>query len=66
MLDGHFTVEVGVLSTIHLSHATLAELGDDLVVGDGLVDHGLVGGGEAFQFGEPVLDDVDRGAFCLF
>ena len=39
-LDGHLTVEFGIGGAIDLTHAALAELRRNLIVGDGLVDHG--------------------------
>ena len=38
-LDGYFTAQVGVFSSIDLSHATLAYLLDDFVMANGLADH---------------------------
>ncbi len=43
------------------THATAPELLCDFVVGNGLVDHGLVGRHQAFEFFKPVEDDVDLG-----
>ncbi len=31
-----------------------------------MADHGLVGGGEAFEFFKPVEDDVDVGPFLIW
>ena len=39
-LDRHLAVQLGVSGTVHLSHATFTDLCDDLVMGDGRVDHG--------------------------
>jgi len=38
-LDGDFTAQVGVFSTVHLAHATLADLFDDFVVGECFAEH---------------------------
>ena len=35
----------------------------DLVVRDGLADHGLIGGNQTFQLFKPVEDDVELGHF---
>ena len=41
-LDRHFPVELGVVRAVDLAHATLAELGDDFIVGEGLSDQLMV------------------------
>jgi len=38
-LDGDFTAQVGVLSTIHNPHASLADLFNDFVVRECLANH---------------------------
>jgi len=55
----------GVLSLVDHTHPTAAQLLCDFVVGDGLVDHGLVGWSEAFEFFKPVEDDVDLARLLL-
>ncbi len=37
--SGDFTAQVGVLGTIHFSHAALAYLFDDLVMGECFANH---------------------------
>ncbi len=58
-LQGHIATQAGILGLVDYAHPTATELFCDFVVGDGLADHGLVGGSEAFEFGEPVEDDAD-------
>jgi hypothetical protein len=60
-LEGDFSIQAGVFSEIDFAHAALAYLLQDLVVRKILADHGLVGGDEAFEFLEPVQDDIDLG-----
>ncbi len=38
-LEGDFSVQAAVFREIDFAHAPLAELGDDLVVGEGGADH---------------------------
>lgn len=38
-LKGDLSTQVEVLSTIHNSHATLAQLGSDLVIVEAVADH---------------------------
>jgi len=38
-LDGYFTAQVGVLSSIHFPHTALADLLDDFVVRECLANH---------------------------
>ena len=39
-LESDFSVQTGVFSEIDFAHAALAQLGEDLVVGEGIADHG--------------------------
>ncbi len=38
-LDGHFTAQVGILSTVHLAHAALAYFFEDFVMRKCLANH---------------------------
>jgi len=38
-LDGHLTAQVGVLSPVHLTHASLADLFEDFIMGECLANH---------------------------
>ncbi len=60
-LQGHIAAQSSVLSLVDHTHSTTTQLLCDLVVGDGLADHSLVGGHHAFEFFKPVKDDVDLG-----
>ena len=44
-------------SLVDHTHSTATQLLGDFVVGDGLVDHELVGRHQAFEFFEPVEDE---------
>jgi len=46
-LQGHIAAQAGVLSLVDHTHSTAAQFLCDFVVGNGLADHGLVGGSES-------------------
>jgi hypothetical protein len=64
-LEGDGALELAVLGFIYDPHTTLAELGEDLVVGYGLADHALMIAGKPIAVKTGAVLEVGRRAARL-